>query len=308
MEFLTTNCSRSLERSELKKVFVRKKKLLPIQRDSFIIMVQNYTFYFAPHLFTDSYTMLYLCASIFEMAKKVTPYKDSELGKKVQVTQMFDTISKNYDGLNRVISLGIDTKWRKRVVKLVGGKKPNSILDIATGTGDLAIAMVSTGAKKIVGLDISTGMLEIGIEKINTKKLDHTIEMVVGDSENLDFPDNSFDAVTVAFGVRNFENLEKGLAEIHRVLAPNGTLAILETSVPTKTPFKQGYKLYSKYILPTIGKLFSRDKVAYNYLSESAAIFPYGEAFNNILGKIGFIDIENKPQTFGVATIYVASK
>ncbi|MFD2587618.1 bifunctional demethylmenaquinone methyltransferase/2-methoxy-6-polyprenyl-1,4-benzoquinol methylase UbiE [Croceitalea marina] len=242
------------------------------------------------------------------MAKKVIPYKDSNLDKKAQVTKMFDAISKNYDGLNRVISLGIDTKWRKRVVKLVGSAKPNSILDIATGTGDLAIAMVKTGAKKIVGLDISTGMLEVGIDKVNEKKLDNTIEMVVGDSENLDFKDNAFDAITVAFGVRNFENLEKGLQEIYRVLAPNGTLAILETSVPTKTPFKQGYTIYAKYILPAIGKLFSKDKVAYNYLSESAAIFPHGKAFNNILAKIGFIGIENKPQTFGVATIYVASK
>ena len=252
--------------------------------------------------------MLYLCGSIFKMAKKVIPYKDSDLGKKAQVTQMFDTISKNYDGLNRVISLGIDVKWRKRVVKLVGKSNPKTILDIATGTGDLAIAMVKTGAKKIVGLDISTGMLEVGKQKVNAKELDATIEMVVGDSENLSFEDNSFDAITVAFGVRNFENLEKGLSEIYRVLAPKGTLAILETSVPTKTPFKQGYRAYSRYLLPAIGRIFSRDKVAYNYLSESAAIFPHGKEFNNILAKIGFIDIENKPQTFGVSTIYIASK
>lgn len=252
--------------------------------------------------------MLYLCNSIFAMAKKVTPYKDSHLDKKAQVTKMFDTISKNYDGLNRVISLGIDVKWRKRVVRIVGENKPKTILDIATGTGDLAIAMVKTGATKIVGLDISTGMLEVGKTKVNNKKLAQTIEMVVGDSENLNFNDNSFDAITVAFGVRNFENLEKGLSEIYRVLAPKGTLAILETSVPTKTPFKQGYHFYTKYILPIIGKIFSKDKVAYNYLSESAAIFPYGEDFNNILAKIGFIAIEHRPQTFGVATIYVASK
>ena len=191
---------------------------------------------------------------------------------------------------------------------MVGESNPKTILDIATGTGDLAIAMVKTGAEKIVGLDISKGMLEVGKDKVNDKNLANTIEMVIGDSENLNFEDNSFDAITVAFGVRNFENLEKGLSEIYRVLAPNGTLAILETSVPVKTPFKQGYRMYSKYLLPAIGKIFSRDKVAYKYLSESAAIFPYGEAFNNILAKIGFIGIENKPQTFGVATIYVASK
>jgi len=252
--------------------------------------------------------MLYLCNLILIMAKKVIPYKDSDLNKKAQVTKMFDAIAKNYDSLNRVISLGIDTKWRKRVVKIISKTKPNNILDIATGTGDLAIALVKTGAKKIIGLDISTKMLEIGKKKMLEKKLDTTIEMVVGDSENLAFKDNSFDAITVAFGVRNFENLEIGLAEIYRILAPNGTLVILETSIPTKTPYKQGYNFYTKYILPSIGKIFSKDKVAYNYLSESAAFFPHGKTFNNILSKIGFIDIENKPQTLGVATIYVASK
>ena len=242
------------------------------------------------------------------MSKTVRPYKDSDLGKKAQVTKMFDTISGNYDGLNRVISLGIDVKWRKRVVQIIGASKPKNILDIATGTGDLAIAMVKTGAKEIVGLDISTGMLEVGKTKIEEKNLSQTIEMVVGDSENLPFEDNTFDAITVAFGVRNFENLEKGLAEIYRVLRPSGKFAILETSVPTKTPFKQGYRLYTKFILPLVGKLFSKDRSAYSYLSESAAVFPYGEEFNNILSKIGFIAIEHKPQTFGVATIYVASK
>ncbi|MEO1485286.1 MAG: bifunctional demethylmenaquinone methyltransferase/2-methoxy-6-polyprenyl-1,4-benzoquinol methylase UbiE [Bacteroidota bacterium] len=242
------------------------------------------------------------------MSKKVKPYKDSDLGKKAQVTQMFDTISKDYDGLNRVISFGIDIKWRKRVVQLLKTKKPESILDIATGTGDLAIAMTKTGATKIVGLDISPGMLEVGKYKVSDKKLDETISMVVGDSENLDFEDNSFDAVTVAFGVRNFENLEVGLKEIHRVLKPKGSLVILETSVPTRTPFKQGYFFYTKYILPTIGKIFSKDRSAYRYLSESASVFPYGQAFNNILSKTGFIGIENKPQTFGVASIYVATK
>lgn len=242
------------------------------------------------------------------MSKTIRPYKDSDLGKKAQVTKMFDTISGNYDGLNRVISLGIDVKWRKRVVQLVGASKPKSILDIATGTGDLAIAMVKTGAKKIVGLDISKGMLEVGKDKIADKSLSETIEMVVGDSENLPFEADSFDAITVAFGVRNFENLEKGLAEIYRVLKPTGTLAVLETSVPTKTPFKQGYKFYTKYMLPLVGKLFSKDRSAYTYLSESAAVFPYGEEFNNILDKIGFIAIEHRPQTFGVATIYVATK
>ena len=242
------------------------------------------------------------------MSKKVKPYKTSSLGKKQQVTQMFDTISGNYDGLNRVISFGIDIKWRNRVVAILKKKNPNKILDIATGTGDLAINLVKTGAEQIIGLDISKGMLEVGKKKVAEKGLDTTIEMIVGDSENLPFDDNTFDAVTVAFGVRNFENLEKGLAEIYRVLKPSGTFVVLETSVPTKSPFKQGYWFYTKNILPLIGKMFSKDRSAYTYLSESAAVFPYGQAFNNILGKIGFIAMENKPQTFGVASIYVASK
>ncbi len=221
---------------------------------------------------------------------------------------MFDAISGNYDGLNRVISFGIDIKWRNRVVAILKKKNPNKILDIATGTGDLAINLVKTGAEQIIGLDISRGMLEIGGKKVADKGLDSTIEMILGDSENLQFEDHAFDAVTVAFGVRNFENLEKGLAEIYRVLKPSGTFVVLETSVPTKFPFKQGYWFYTKNILPLIGKLFSKDRSAYTYLAESASVFPHGQAFNNILGKIGFIAMENKPQTFGVASIYVATK
>lgn len=242
------------------------------------------------------------------MPQNVTPYKNSELGKKEQVTQMFDTISGSYDGLNRVISFGIDVKWRKKVLKLVAGKNPERILDIATGTGDLAILMAQTNAREITGLDISEGMLEVGRKKIDAKHLNSKITMVQGDSENLPFTDNYFDAVTVAFGIRNFETLEKGLAEILRVLKPGGIFVILETSVPVKFPFKQGYAFYTKYILPAIGRIFSKDRQAYAYLSESASVFPYGEMLNNILRKTGFIEVEHMPQTFGVATIYFASK
>jgi len=242
------------------------------------------------------------------MSKNITPYKDSNLGKKEQVAQMFDTISGNYDGLNRVISFGIDVKWRKKVLKIVSNKQPKTVLDIATGTGDLAILMTNTSAEEIIGLDISAGMLEVGKKKITEKKLDHKIQMVLGDSENIPYPDNYFDAITVAFGVRNFETLEKGLAEILRVLKPNGVFVILETSVPTKFPYKQGYAFHSKFILPLVGKLFSKDKSAYKYLSDSANEFPFGEALNNILRKVGFIEVEDLPQTFGVATIYKASK
>lgn len=242
------------------------------------------------------------------MSANVTPYDDQEKGKKEQVTEMFDTIANEYDGLNRVISLGVDTKWRKRLVKIVKENQPQKILDIATGTGDLAIALSETGAKEIIGLDISKGMLDVGRKKIVSKNLDKIIQMVQGDGESLPFEKDHFDAITVAFGVRNFEDLEKGLKEIFRVLKPGGILAILETSVPTKTPIKQGYFLYTRYILPLIGRLFSKDRKAYAYLSESAASFPHGKAFNNILGKIGFIGMENKPQSLGVASIYIASK
>ncbi|MCL4120317.1 UNVERIFIED_CONTAM: hypothetical protein GTU68_055093 [Idotea baltica] len=221
---------------------------------------------------------------------------------------MFDTISKNYDGLNRVISFGIDIKWRKKVVAIVKETQPQTILDIATGTGDLAINLAQTNAEKIIGLDISSGMLDIGKEKVKKQDLEDKIEMVLGDSENMPFEDNAFDAITVAFGVRNFETLEKGLKEIHRVLKPQGTFVILETSMPTKTPFKQGYNFYTKNILPLIGKLFSKDRSAYKYLCESASVFPYGEALNNILRETGFINVRDFPQTFGVATIYKSSK
>ena len=241
--------------------------------------------------------------------KKVTPYKDSTLNKKEQVEKMFDAISENYDGLNRVISFGTDIKWRKKVLATIIEHHPESILDIATGTGDLAIKFAEkTSATKIIGLDLSEGMLSIARKKVADTELKNTIEFIKGDSEALPFKDNMFDAITVSFGIRNFENLEKGLSEILRVIKPKGLLIILETSVPTKFPFKQGYQFHSKTVLPLIGKLFSKDKVAYNYLSESASVFPYGEKLNNILRKIGFINVINKPQTFGVATIYTATK
>ncbi|MBT3872014.1 MAG: bifunctional demethylmenaquinone methyltransferase/2-methoxy-6-polyprenyl-1,4-benzoquinol methylase UbiE [Flavobacteriaceae bacterium] len=241
--------------------------------------------------------------------KKITPYKDSTLNKKEQVEKMFDTISENYDGLNRIISFGTDIKWRKKVLATIIEHHPESILDIATGTGDLAIKFAEkTSATKIIGLDLSEGMLSIARKKVADTELKYIIEFIKGDSEALPFNNNMFDAITVSFGIRNFENLEKGLSEILRVIKPNGLFIILETSVPTKFPFKQGYQFHSKIVLPLIGKLFSKDKVAYNYLSESASVFPYGEKLNNILRKIGFINVINKPQTFGVATIYTATK
>lgn len=242
------------------------------------------------------------------MATPVKPYRHSEEGKKTQVRNMFNGIAQNYDALNRVISFGIDISWRKKVVALIEATNPKNVHDIATGTGDLAIHLAETRAEKIIGLDLSPGMLSVGIEKVAQKNLSHKIDMIIGDSEALPFETGSIDAVTVAFGVRNFENLALGLSEILRVLKPKGTLVILETSVPEKTPFKQGYGLYTKNLLPLIGRLFSKDKSAYSYLSESAAQFPYGISFNNILKEIGFTTVVHHPQTFGVATIYQAVK
>ncbi len=243
------------------------------------------------------------------MSKTIKPYKDSNATKKDQVADMFDNISKNYDGLNRVITFGIDVKWREKVVAMVKATNPKNILDIATGTGDLAIMQSKAIPEAtIVGLDISAGMLEVGKQKITKLGLDNSIDMVLGDSENIPFEDNFFDAISVSYGVRNFENLNKGLQEIKRVLKPGGIFVVLETSVPTKFPFKQGYQFHSKVVLPLVGKLFSKDKTAYSYLSESANSFPYGKAFNKILNQNGFKDIKDIPVTFGVSTIYKAIK
>lgn len=238
----------------------------------------------------------------------VKPYKDKPTGKKEQVTKMFDNIADNYDGLNRVITFGIDLKWRKKVVAEVAKVTPTKVIDVATGTGDLAVALTRTNAIEIVGLDLSAGMLKVGQKKVLEQKLEGKVKMILGDGEQIPFDQGYFDAATVAFGVRNFENLNQGLSEIYRVLRRDGKLVILETSVPVNFPFKQGYFLFTKGILPIIGKLFSKDKSAYSYLSESAVKFPHGMAFNNILKEIGFRKIENKPQTFGAATIYVATK
>ena len=240
------------------------------------------------------------------MKKIIKPNQNNPEAKKKQVTHMFDGISKSYDLLNRIITLGIDVIWRKRVVRLLKKEAPDTILDIATGTGDLVLALAKLNAKKIIGLDISPGMLEIGKKKVLAQNLTDRIKMQLGDSEALHYEDNSFAAVTVAFGVRNFENLDKGLLEIFRVLKPKGTLVILETAVPKNYFLKTFYMLYTQNIMPFIGKLFSKDRSAYKYLSDSAAAFPHGEVFNNILRKNGFIEVEDLPQTLGIASIYFA--
>ncbi|MDH3381448.1 MAG: bifunctional demethylmenaquinone methyltransferase/2-methoxy-6-polyprenyl-1,4-benzoquinol methylase UbiE [Flavobacteriaceae bacterium] len=242
------------------------------------------------------------------MSEKVKPYKNSDSGKKEQVAQMFDNISGNYDFLNHFLSLGIDIQWRKKVLKIVEKTKPEIILDIATGTGDLAILLSKVKPNKIIGLDLSNGMLEVGRKKVAEKNLSQLIEMVQGDSENLPFEDNYFDVITVSFGVRNFENLKKGLSEIHRVLKPGGTFVVLEFSQPTKFPMKQLFGFYSKYILPLIGKVVSKDNSAYTYLPESVAAFPFGEDFNAILRNLKYNNVSNKALTFGIASVYTAKK
>jgi demethylmenaquinone methyltransferase/2-methoxy-6-polyprenyl-1,4-benzoquinol methylase len=239
---------------------------------------------------------------------KVVPDANSQDSKKKQVSDMFDDISPKYDLLNRVLSMGIDISWRKKVVKLLKKQNPQSILDVATGTADLAIALTKTGANLITGIDISAGMLEVGRKKVQALSLDQKILLQKADAENLPFQDKTFDAVTVAFGVRNFENLEKGLSELHRVLKPHGTLVVLEFSQPTKFPFSQIYQFYFKNVLPLIGKMVSKNASAYTYLPASVSAFPFGKDFETILRQTGFIETQWKELTFGIATIYWGRK
>lgn len=242
------------------------------------------------------------------MKQAVKPDQNNPEAKKTQVTHMFNGISKSYDLLNRIITLGIDTLWRKRLIELVKKERHELVLDIATGTGDLVLALAKLDTEKIIGLDLSPGMLEIGKQKVKAKGLENRIDMQLGDSEALPYQSAYFDVVTIAFGVRNFEHLEKGLEEILRVLKPKGTLVILETAVPKNKIFKAFYLFYTQQIMPFIGILFSKDRSAYQYLSDSAAAFPCGKDFNNILEKIGFIEVEDFPQTLGVSSIYFAKK
>jgi demethylmenaquinone methyltransferase/2-methoxy-6-polyprenyl-1,4-benzoquinol methylase len=238
----------------------------------------------------------------------VVPYKDEQATKKEQVAKMFDNISHRYDFLNHFLSLGIDKAWRRKAVKLLKPAAPRVILDVATGTGDFALQSLELSPEKIIGVDISAGMLEVGRKKMLNKGVDHLVEMIQADSENLPFEQNKFDAVTVAFGVRNFENLVKGLTEIFRVMKPGATLVVLEFSRPKRFPFKQVYNFYFKAILPKIGCWISRDKAAYDYLPESVEAFPDGQDFLQILKDVGFNQVACKPLTFGISSIYTARK
>jgi len=221
---------------------------------------------------------------------------------------MFDNISPRYDFLNHFLSFGIDILWRKKAIKLLRKEKPQMILDVATGTGDFAIEARSLKPQQIIGVDISAGMIGIGKEKIKKLKLGHLIELQLGDSEKLNFEDNTFDAVTVSFGVRNFEDLGKGLADINRVLKVGGTAVILEFSKPRRFPVKQLYNFYFKYILPLLGKLISKDNSAYTYLPESVQAFPDGEKFIQVFQKAGFKETRWIPLSFGISSIYIGKK
>lgn len=242
-------------------------------------------------------------------ASTLKPYKSKDGGKKEQVADMFNNISHKYDLLNRLMTMRIDVIWRKKAIKLLQSIKPKQILDVATGTGDFAIESIEIlKPSKITGVDISEGMLNVAKEKIQKKGLQDVFEVQLGDSENLQFEDQTFDAVTVAFGVRNFENLEKGLSEIHRVLKPGGKAIILELSNPTAFPIKQLYNFYFHKMVPALGRLISKDSSAYSYLPESVARFPDGERFAKITDKVGFQTTVVRPQTFGFCTIYEATK
>tara|TARA_R110000782_G_scaffold1119_1_gene4091 strand:- start:102474 stop:103196 length:723 start_codon:yes stop_codon:yes gene_type:complete len=238
----------------------------------------------------------------------VIPYKEKQETKKEQVATMFNNISHKYDFLNHFLSLGIDILWRKKAVRMLAPNQPKKILDIATGTADFAIEASKLNPEEIIGIDISEGMLNVGKEKIKKKGVGNIISLELGDSENLRFETAYFDAYTVAFGVRNFENLEKGLTEMLRVLKPNGTGIILEFSKPRKFPIKQLYNFYFNKILPGIGKMVSKDTAAYTYLPESVYAFPDGEDFVQLLKKIGYKNAKATTLLFGIATIYKASK
>jgi demethylmenaquinone methyltransferase/2-methoxy-6-polyprenyl-1,4-benzoquinol methylase len=237
---------------------------------------------------------------------KVTPYNNLETKKK-QVTKMFDNIAGSYDFLNHTLSLGMDNIWRKIAIKELSNN-PATILDIATGTADFAISATKYTNATITGIDISQGMLDVGVEKISKKGLTDRIQLQLADSENLPFQDNSYDAITAGFGVRNFENLSKGLLEMYRTLKPGGIVAILEPSEPTHFPLKQFYKLYFHHILPFIGGIISKDKNAYTYLPDSVSAFPSGNDFLTELNKVGFKESKYIPLSFGIVSLYVAIK
>lgn len=243
-----------------------------------------------------------------EETKVVKPYNNQDTSKKEEVAEMFNNISKRYDFLNHFLSMGIDRLWRKKAIKILGEVNPKRILDIATGTGDFALAALKLNPTEVVGVDISQGMLDVGIVKMKKKSVDKIIKMKLGDSEKLPFEDAEFDALTVGFGVRNYENLEKGLSDMLRVLKNDGKAVILEFSKPKSFPIKQLFGFYSKHIIPFFGKKISKDGRAYEYLPESVAAFPEGQEFMSIMEKVGYKNVQAKRVSGGIATIYSGIK
>ncbi len=241
------------------------------------------------------------------MSEIVKPY-NTDKSKKEEVAQMFNNISARYDFLNHFLSLGIDHIWRRKAVNTLREIQPKRILDLATGTGDFAIALLKLNPTQIVGMDISSGMLEVGKNKMKAKHVSHIIDMQLGDSENMPFEDGYFDAITVGFGVRNYEHLEKGLSEMLRVTRVGGKIVILEFSKPKRFPIKQAFGFYSRFIIPFFGKRISKDEKAYAYLPESVAAFPEGKAFTDILIKLGYKQVESTLVSGGIATIYTGIK
>ena len=254
--------------------------------------------------------ILYICTTMTKFAHdNIVPSKDSLLSKKEQVAGMFDSIAGRYDFLNRFLSAGIDVWWRKKAIFQLKKLNPKNILDVATGTADVAIMSTDIlHPEKITGIDISDGMLDIGRKKIKKLGLENTIELLNGDSETIKFNDNSFDAVTVAFGVRNFEHLEKGLNEIKRVLKPGGKLVVLEFSKPKTAGVSQLYNVYMQLVAPNVGKLFSNNRTAYKYLDESIKKFPEGKNFTLILDNLGYTNTYCKPLSLGICSIYCGEK
>lgn len=243
------------------------------------------------------------------MSNEVTPYNNKNLTKKEQVADMFNSVSKTYDFLNHLLSLGIDIIWRKKAIGELKADQPKFILDVATGTGDFAFESVKMlNPDKIIGVDISEGMLNVAREKIAKRKLHDVYEVRMGDSERLLFDDNTFDAVTVAYGVRNFEFLEKGISDMLRVLKPGGKVVILEFSKPRVFPVKQLYNFYFHSVLPLIGKVFSKDNRAYTYLPESVEAFPDGQNFVLLMNKVGYKETKCRPLLFGICSIYTGRK
>ena len=236
------------------------------------------------------------------------PNQKSKSPKKIQVEKMFDSISSEYDLLNGIMTFNSHKKWKKNILNIAKKLKPKNALDIATGTADIAINLGSIYDCKVVGVDISEQMLSIGRKKITKMKLDEAIKLETGDAENLNFKDNYFDLVTIGFGVRNFQDLEKGLSESFRVLNKKGTLIILETSVPENRIMKLFYSIFTRTYIPIMARIFSKDKSAYNYLLNSAELFPSGTKFSEILKSVGFSKVQIKPKLFGSSTIYIATK